>query len=51
MWCWRRKEKISRTDRVKNEVLHIVEEDRNVLHTLKTRKGSTVSCILSRNAF
>jgi hypothetical protein len=30
MWCWRRMEKISWTDRVKNEeVLHRVKEERN----------------------
>jgi hypothetical protein len=34
-WCWRRMEKISWTDRVKNEVLHRVNEERNVLRTMK----------------
>jgi hypothetical protein len=35
MWCWRRVEKISWTDHVRNEeVLHRVK-DRNILHTLK----------------
>ena len=35
MWCWRRKEKISWTDRVKSEeVLHRVKEERNVLRTV-----------------
>jgi hypothetical protein len=39
MWCWRRMEKISWTDRVRNEeVLHRVEEERNILHTIKVRK-------------
>jgi hypothetical protein len=33
MWCWRRMEKISWTDRVRNEVLLGVEEERNILHT------------------
>jgi hypothetical protein len=32
MWCWRRMEKISWTDRVRNEeVLHGVKEERNIL--------------------
>jgi hypothetical protein len=36
MWCWRRMEKISWTDRVRNEeVLHRVKEERNILHTVK----------------
>ena len=34
-WYWRRTEKISWTDRVKNEVLLIVKKVRNVLHTVK----------------
>jgi hypothetical protein len=33
-------EKISWTDRVKNEVLQRVEEERNILHTLKQRKAN-----------
>jgi hypothetical protein len=38
MWCWRRMEKISWTNRVRNEeVLHGVNEDRNKLHTIKRR--------------
>jgi hypothetical protein len=36
MWCWRRNEKISWTDRVRNEeVLHRVKEERNILRTIK----------------
>jgi hypothetical protein len=36
IWCCRRMEKISWTDRVRNEkVLHRVEEDRNNLHTIE----------------
>ena len=34
-WCWRRLEKISWTDRVKNEVLHRVKQERNVLRRTK----------------
>jgi hypothetical protein len=41
MWCWRRMEKISWTDRVRNEeVLHRVKEERNILHKIKRRKAN-----------
>jgi hypothetical protein len=36
MWCWRKMEKISWTDRVRNEVLQRVKEERNIL---KKKKG------------
>jgi hypothetical protein len=53
MWCWRRMEKISWIDRVRNEeVLHRVKEDRNILHTLHTikrRKANWIGHILRRN--
>jgi hypothetical protein len=49
MWCWRRMEKISWTDRVRNEVLHRVKEERNILHTIKRRKGNWIGHILHRN--
>jgi hypothetical protein len=49
MWCWRRME-ISWTDRVRNEeVLHIVKEERNILHTIKRRKANWIGHILRRN--
>jgi hypothetical protein len=36
MWCWRRMEKISLTDHVRNEeVLLGVKEQRNILHDTK----------------
>jgi hypothetical protein len=39
MCCWRRMEKISWTDRVRNEeVLHRVKEERNIVHTIIRRK-------------
>jgi hypothetical protein len=39
MWCWRRMEKESWTDRVSNEVvLHRVKEKRKILHTIRRRK-------------
>jgi hypothetical protein len=50
MWCWRRLEKISWTDRVRNEeVLHRVKEERNVLHTIKRRKANWIGHIWRRN--
>jgi len=40
MWCWRRMEKISWTDRVRNEVVvHRVKEDRYILHKIKRKEG------------
>jgi hypothetical protein len=48
MWCWRRLE-ISWTDCVRNEVLHRVKEERNILHTIKGRKANWIGYILRRN--
>jgi hypothetical protein len=39
-------EKISWTDRVKNEVLFRVKEDRNILHTIKRMKANWIGHIL-----
>jgi hypothetical protein len=50
MWCWRRMEKISWTDRLRSgEVIHRVKEDRNVLHTIKRREASWIGYILRSN--
>jgi hypothetical protein len=50
MWCWRSMEKISWTDRVRNEeVLHRVKEQRNILHTVKSRKGNWIGHGSCRN--
>jgi hypothetical protein len=49
MWCWRRIEKISWTDSVKNEVLHRVKDERNILRTIKRRKANWIGQILRRN--
>jgi len=50
MWCWRRMEKISWTDHVRNEeVLLIVKEQRNILHEIRKRKASWIGHILCRN--
>ena len=42
-------EKISRTDRVRNEVLHRDKEGRNIVYTVKRRKGNWIGQILRRN--
>ena len=50
MWSYRRVEKISWTDRVKNEeVLHTVKEDSNILNTMKRRKAKLLGHILRTN--
>ena len=47
-----RMEKISWTDRVKNEkVLHRVKEERNIIHTLKRRKTNFIGHILVKTVF
>ena len=50
MWCWRRMEKISSTDRVRNEdVLLRVKEQRNILHEIRKRKANWIGNILRQN--
>jgi hypothetical protein len=50
MWCWRRMEKISWTDHVRNEnVLLRVKEQRNILHEIRKRKTNWNGHILRRN--
>jgi len=50
MWCWRRMEKISRTNHVRNgEVLLRVKEQRNILHEIRKRKANWIGHILRRN--
>ena len=49
MWCWRRMEKISWTDHVRNEVLFRVKEQRNILHEIRKRKANWIGHILRRN--
>jgi hypothetical protein len=50
MWCWRRTEKISWTDRVRNEeVLHRIKQERNILDTVKRRKADWIAHIVRRN--
>jgi hypothetical protein len=50
MWCWRRMEKISWTNHVRNEeVLLRVNEQRNILHDIRKRKANWIGHILRRN--
>ena len=43
-------EKVSWTDRVTNEeILHRVKEERNIIHTVKRRKGNWIGHILCWN--
>ena len=50
MWCWRRMEKISWTDHMRNEeVLLRVNEQRNILHEIRKRKANWIGHILRRN--
>jgi hypothetical protein len=48
--CWKSMEKISWTERVRNEeVSHNVREERTSLHTTKRRKADWICHILCRN--
>jgi hypothetical protein len=50
MWCWRRIEKISWTDHLRNEgVLPRIKEQKNVLHEIGKRKANWIGHILRRN--
>jgi hypothetical protein len=50
MWCRRRMEKMSWTDRVRNgEVLLRVSEQRNILHETRKRKANWIGHILPMN--
>jgi len=47
MWYWRRMEKISWTDHLRNE--EVLQEDRNNLQTIKRKKVNWIGYILHRN--
>jgi hypothetical protein len=50
MWSWRRMEKISWVDHVRNEeVLLRVKEQRNILHEISKWKANWIGHILCRN--
>jgi len=49
-WCWRRMEKISWTDHVRNEELLLrVREQRNILHEMSKQEANWIGHILRRN--
>ena len=48
MWCWRRTENVSLTDRV-TEVLNKVRKERNIQHTIKKKKANWIGHILHSN--
>jgi len=43
--CWRRKEKVSCTYGVKNEVLRRVRKESNILHAIKRKKANFIGQI------
>jgi hypothetical protein len=50
VWCWRRMEKISWTDHVRNEeILYRINKGRNILHTITRRKADWIGHVLSKN--
>jgi hypothetical protein len=49
MLCWRMLEKISWTDRVRNEELHRVKGQKNILHSIRTKKAISDGHIFRRN--
>jgi hypothetical protein len=52
MWSWRRMERISWTDHVRNkEVLLIIKEQRSVLLAISKHKANWIGHILGRNCF
>jgi len=52
MWCWRRMEKISWTDHVRNEDVFLrVKEQRNILHEIRRRKANWIGHICVETAF
>jgi hypothetical protein len=52
MWCWRMMEKISWTDRVRNEeMLHKVKEERNILHRVERGKINELVIFCVETAF
>jgi hypothetical protein len=49
MWWWRRMEKISWTDRVRNEEVYRVKEERKILGTINRRKANWIGHIWRRS--
>jgi hypothetical protein len=40
VWCWRRMEKVIRTDLVRDEASHRIKKEKNIQQTVQTRKGA-----------
>jgi hypothetical protein len=52
MWCWRRMEKISWADHMRNEeVLLTVKGQRNILHEIRKRKATALVIFCVETAF
>jgi len=50
MWFWKRMENINWTDRVRyGEVLHGVQDERNILHAITKRKATWIGHFLRGN--
>ena len=49
MWCWRRMEKIKRSEKVTNEVLERIGEKRTHLNNILRRKANWIGHILRKN--
>jgi hypothetical protein len=50
MWSWRKVKKVSWTDRPrKEEVLHGVKDEKNILYTIKRKKVKCIGHILCTN--
>ena len=49
MWFWRKMEKVSWTNHVRNEELLRVKEQRNIVHEISKRKANWIGHILRRN--
>ncbi|KAI5636210.1 hypothetical protein NE865_11049 [Phthorimaea operculella] len=52
MWCWRRMEGISWTERKTNEeVLQLVKEKRALLRTIENRRGKMMGHLIRHDSF
>ena len=50
MWCWRRMEKIKWSEKVTNEhILDIIEQKRTLINNILSRKANWIGHILRRN--
>ena len=49
MWCWRRMEKIKRSEKTSNEVLGRIGEKRTLLNNILRRKANWIVHILRKN--